>query len=237
MRDNGPRSNFRIRRSRFYLLIIFFSCLPFLCLLLAIQCYVLWEDNQKLRLGVERFEADYQAAEARAERLENLEALLREEDVPGREILVRQLAKADQPQDVDENPPQEPAENAHGAEAEGPGHEEFPVVNTGRVKVSNVQVRAIRGNALRIGLDLRNPDSEQLLSGLVDAVLITANGEKRELSFTPRDVGNFRINRFKRTVMMAQVPRGISLVNARIILEVRSQSGEVIYSNIFAVQR
>lgn len=242
MRDNGPRHSVRLRRSRFYLLIIFFSCLPFLCLLLAIQCWLLWDLNVKLRANVERFETDYQAAEARAEKLENFEALLNEENVPAREIILRRLA-ADTPAPHVEDAHAEDAAEATAAESvethlmtEGPGHEEFPAIDTGRVKVYNVQIRAMRGNVLRIGLDLRNPDSEQLLSGEVGATLVTANGEKKILRFVPENVGNFRINRFKRTVMSAHVPRGISLVDGQIIIEVRNQEGKELYRNIFAIQ-
>lgn len=232
MRDNGPRHSFRIRRSKLYFLVIFFAALPFLCALLIAQCWFLWEANMKLRGNLEKFEADYQAAVTRAERLENLEILLEEDTIAGRDLLVRQLAakpdKADQEgQD----------EGAKPELAEGPGHEEFPALDTGRVKVSNVQVRAMRGNILRIGLDLRNPDTEQLLSGEVGAALVTAAGENMPLDFVPQDVGNFRISRFKRTVMSAHLPRNINLANSQIILEVKDQAGQELYRNIFAVQR
>lgn len=235
MRDNGPRRSIRLRRSRFYLLIAFFSSLPFLCILLSIQCWLLWKDNINLRENVERFEADYQDAETRAERLENLEELLKEENVYGRKIILSNLAASSE---------HAPAQEDNASTVilpenmpEGPGHEEFPVLDTGRVKVSNVQARAMRGNTVRVGLDLHNPDNEHLLSGNVSAVLITSNGEKYSLLFTPHDIGNFRINRFKRTVMSASVPRDISLINSEIILEVKNEDSEPIYRNIFAVQR
>lgn len=259
MRDNGPRRSLRIRRSRFYLLIIFFASLPFLCILLSIQCWLLWEDNQKLHESVERFESDCQAAEARAERLENLEEFLREENVPARGVLVRQLARdasqdiipPAQPREQQSAPPPPRETNENGSIqakvetevqekpelADGPGHEEFPAIDTGRVTVSNVQARAMRGNSLRIGLDLRNPENGTLLIGEVDATLVTASGEKHELVFAPHNVGSFRINRFKRTVMVAHVPREVNLADSQIILEVKNQDGEIIYSNIFAVQQ
>ncbi len=232
MRDNGPRRSFRIRRSRLYLLIFFFACLPFICALLAVQCWFLWDMNLKLRDNVEKFEIDYQNAVARAERLENLEALLDEQSVPGRDIIMRRLAASPEKEDTGKDESPESPELA-----EGPGHEEFPAVDNGQVKVSNVQVRAMRGNILRIGLDLRNPDADQLLSGEVSATLVTASGEKRLLSFMPQDVGNFRISRFKRTVMSAQLPRTVSLADSQIILEVKDQAGKELYRNIFAVQR
>lgn len=235
MRDNGPRRSFHLRRSNFFLLLVFFGCLPFLCLLLTTQCWLLWQENIKLRDSMERFESEYQAVESRAERLENLEELLREENAKGREIITRQLASnSEAPEPEEKSAPSPPAEETGN---EGPGHEEFPALDTGRVKVGNVQARSIRDNTLRIGLDLRNPDNEPLLSGTVEAALITANGERRSLVFTPREVGAFRISRFKRTVMNAQLPRNTNLTNAQIILEVKDQDNRPIYRNIFAVQR
>lgn len=232
MRDNGPRRSFRIRRSRLYLLGLFFACLPFISVGLAVQSWLLWEENAKLRENVEKFKTDYQKAVARAERLENLEILLEEESVPGKDIIIQQLAaNAEKQKEEKTETPQAPELE------EGPGHEEFPVVDSGQIKISNVQVRAMRGNILRIGLDLRNPDAEQLLSGEVAATLITAAGDKKELTFTPQDVGNFRISRFKRTVMSSHVPRNISLTNSQVILEVKDQSGKELYRNVFAVQR
>lgn len=237
MRDNGPRRSFRLRRSLFFALVAFFACLPFLCAALGWQCWQLWQENASLRANMQRFEMDTQAAQATAERLQNFEELLREEGVQGRELLLRRLARAG-----GEAPPEasQVGDTAQGAAAplgDGPGHEEFPVVDTGAVKVGNVQARALRGNGLRIGLDLRNPDSQKLLTGSVSATLVTASGQKCPLAFDPEDVGNFRISRFKRAVMVARVPEQYSLVNAQVILEVREQDADLIYRNIFAVER
>ncbi len=236
MRDNGPRSSFRMKRSNFLLLAVFLGCMPFVAAFFCAQCWMLWQENYRLRSNMERFEADYQMAEARAERLENLEDLLKQENVQGKELLTRQLAESDKKSA--RAPEKETEEQAELPEMqEGPGHEEFPALDTGRVLVSNVQARARPDNALRIGLDLRNPDNEPLLSGRVEAVLLSADGERRLLEFDPVDVGNFRIARFKRTVMNAIAPKDMSLVNAQIILEVKDQSGKPLYSNIFAIQR
>lgn len=235
MRDNGPRRSFHFRRSNFFLMLVFFGCLPFLCLLLVTQCWLLWQENVKLRDSMERSETEFQAISSRAERLENLEDLLREENAPGLRILTRQLAgNAVNVTQIEKGLEQ----SASLPEAdEGPGHEEFPTLDTGRVVVNNVQVRTRRGNNLRIGLDLRNPENESLLSGTIEAALITANGERRALEFKPRDVCLFRISRFKRTVMNASVPRSVSLINAQVILEVKDQENKPIYRNIFAVQQ
>lgn len=232
MRDNGPRRSFRMRRSRLHLLIFFFACLPFICAFLAAQCWFLWNENIKLRENAEKVATDYQKAIARAERLENLEALLDEKSVPGRDIIVRRLAAAPKKPDSEvKDAPPEP-ENQ-----EGPGHEDFPAVDTGQIKVSNVQARAMRGNTLRVGLDLRNPNADQLLSGEVGATLVTAAGENVPLTFNPEDVGHFRISRFKRTVISARVPASVNLADSQVILEVKDPSGQDLYRNIFPVQR
>lgn len=236
MRDNGPRRSFRIRRSRLYILALIFFCLPFICALLAVQCWHLRENNIRLREGVEKLEADLQSAAARAARLENVAALLEEKSVPGRDMIIRQLAKAPEAPEPGISESLEPRQDAEIQE--GPGHEDFPAIDSDAVKVSNVQVRAMRGNTLRIGLDLRNMNSEQLISGEVSATLVTAAGEKMPLDFTPSDVGSFRISRFKRTVMSAHVPQSVSLADSQVILEVKSQAGgEPLYRNIFSVQR
>lgn len=238
MRDNGPRSSYRLRRSNFILLLAFFGCLPFLVILLLTHSWMLWQENVRLRNSMERFESDYQLAETRAERLENLEEMLKEENVQARELTLRRIATAGQKREnAEEKEPGQEAMETPPELVEGPGHEEFPALDTGRVLVSNVQARARSGNNLRIGLDLRNPDSEPLLSGTVEAILLTANGERRPLEFVPADVGTFRITRFKRTVMNAAVPHEFSLVNAQIILEVKDQDEKPIYRNIFYVQR
>ena len=237
MRDNGPRRSIRLRRSRFYLFLVFLFSTPFLCVLLALQCWLLWEENVKLRENVERFELDCQTAEYRAERLENLEILLNEENIPARELILRQLAHSGNLSAAYVPEGEEETASPDPSTVSGPGHEDFPVVDTGRVKIENVQIRAVRGRNLRVGLDLRNPENESLLTGDVGATLVTADGEKTLLSFAPSDAGSFRINRFKRAVMTARTPGGASLENASVILEVRDQTGNTLYQNIFAVQR
>lgn len=233
MRDKGPRHSLKMRRTHYYAMLAFFGCLPFLCILLATQCWLLWKDNEKLRASMKNFESDCLAAQATAERLENLETLLKEGNTPGRDIVIRQLAADKQ---APAQPEPGPVPESQMME-EGPGHEEFPVLDTGRVKVGNVQARLLRGNSIRIALDLRNPDNENLLSGEIEATLVTTNGEKLPLKLDRREMGNFRINHFKRAVMISKLPPDTNTVNSEVILEVRNQAGEPVYRNIFSVQR
>lgn len=237
MRDNGPRSSIRMRRSHYYVIIAFFACLPFLCVLLAAQCWMLWKENAQLRDNIDKFEVEFQKAEAIAEKLENLRELLDEDNTPGREIVVRQIAGAEKKTEGHSPNMDAAAMEGEAAQDEGPGHEDFPALDTGRVKVGNVQARALRGNSLRIALDLRNPDNENMLSGEVEATLVTVGGERIPLRFDRRDMGNFRINHFKRAVMISKLPPDTPLDNSEVIVEVRDQAQKTVYRNIFAVQR
>lgn len=247
MRDNGPRRSFRVHRGSFYAALVFFACLPLLVGALGWQAWRLWQENALLRDNVLRFESDCQEAQAIAERLENLEELLREDGVPGRELVLSKLASAEQAQRLpaaaparDPRAPDQADDAEDGARQlldEGPGHDEFPAIDVGYVKVDNVQARALHDRKLRIALDLRNTDNQKIASGTVLGTLITADGAKIELGFEQEDVGNFRISRFKRTVMVARLPGQASLVNAQVILEVRTQDKKVVYRNIFAVER
>lgn len=236
MPDNGPRRSLRIGMVRFRIMVFFFCLMPVICALLTWVAWHFWGETRILQASVQRFEDDCRVAQATAERLEHLEELLSEESVPARELILRRLAGGDGHARL--------ATDADGAETrtqesempEGPGHEDFPSIENGAIKVSNVQARW-RGNKLRITLDLANTQNQKLLAGTVDANLVLADGRKMELDFIPADVGNFRINRFKRTVMLATLPRSLSLVNAQVIIDVRDQDNTVLYRNIFPVLR
>lgn len=261
MRDNGPRRSFRVRRGFFFAAATFFACLPLAVAILGWQYIELFNENTSLRANMLRFETQCREAQATAERLEHFEELLNESGMQGREMLVRRLAGAQNAAAAADSAAESEAARANanasagassatttesaGAGAssggagpgEGPGHEEFPVVDTGYIKVGNVQARSLRGGKLRIALDLHNADTRRLASGTVNVILLTANGVRHVLKFEPEDVGDFRINRFKRTVMAGREPANVSLVNARVILEVRNGDNEIVYSNIYAVER
>lgn len=235
MRDNGPRKNYHLRRKTFLGLLLFFTLSPLLGAFLAWGCWHLWTRAEFLAEKNSRLELELADTSAKLDRLENLESLLQESAVPGRDIILRRLAARSSQSAA--AAPQEAAEPGPQAADEGPGHEEFPAIDSGRIQVSNVQARAMRGNTLRIGLDLRNPENEQIISGIVRATLLTADGQRVALQFEPADAGAFRISRFKRAVLVSRVERKLSLIDASVILEVAGQDGDELYRNIFAVER
>ncbi|MBQ3059825.1 MAG: hypothetical protein IJD16_05880 [Desulfovibrio sp.] len=229
MRDNGPRRNFRMRRSRFFALLIFFAVLPLCCAILCWQAWRLHEENMRLRDGQLRLESEWQAAMDTARRLENMAALLREEDIQGHEMVLRRLS--------DMGAEKYETEVSAATVSDGPGHEEFPAIDNGFVQVRNVQARVLRGSKLRIALDLHNTDNQDQATGTVRAILVTNDGKRHSLLMEPADVGDFRIHRFKRTVMVTSLPGNISTVNAQVIIEVMSKNDVLSFRNIYAVEQ
>lgn len=234
MWDNGPRHTMRLGYGRYWFLIIFFCSLPVVCVALMWLSWRLWQETRILQANIQSFEADCQLAQATAERLGNLEALLQAEGMRGREVLLRSLANSGHTSSA--SAAEGNGDGVAVALQDGPGHEDFPVVDIGELGVSNVQVR-LRGNRLRIALDLANAGSQTIVSGEVEATLVLADGTRLKLVFSPEDVGCFRISRFKHSVMAAKVPSRLNLENAQVIIEVKNQAANLLYRNIFAVQR
>lgn len=230
MRDNGPRHSCRMRLSHFAAMAIFFGCLPFVCAGLAYWSGNLWEMNKTLTERAERLETDARLAVEKAEKLQYLEELLDETSLPARDLVLRRLAGPARPM------PPNNRETVPESMEEGPGHEEFAVVDTGAVKVDNVQIRLLGGNGLRIGLDLRNPESDKLLSGEVTATLVTADGEKIPLVFSPSGAETFKISRFKRATMISHPGQMINMADGQVVIEVKDSAGSLLYRNIYAVQ-
>lgn len=241
MSDDGARRTLRVRRARFYALVISLLCFPLLAAGLGWWAFQLWRDNAALSAEQARLERELLEAEATAERLENLEILLKEESVEGRRLLASRLvgrSEAATATETDASAEQQEMEQALRQPAEGPGHAEFPSVSSELVKVLNVRARALGNGKLRISLDLRNTERQKVVSGEVSVTLLTADGQQHAVAFEPDDVGDFRISRFKRAVMVSRLPRSVGkLENSQVIIEVKKSDGQLLFRNIFAVER
>ncbi len=126
--------------------------------------------------------------------------------------------------------------SAAAALQEGPGHEEFPVVDEGIIMIENVQSRLVEPRRIRTSLDLRNPGSTSL-SGTVFCILSLASGEMIPLSLSPASVGNYRILRWKKAVLFADIASEYDLFNAQMIIEVKDTTGKLLYRNSFAIEQ
>ena len=233
MRDNGEVRSLRMR----------LSLLVTLCSLCAIMPFVagagiwfsvdLWMNQAVLGEANYRLSRESMEARAKAERLGNLEHLL-QRDVAVESIVVSNVNKpatkvgAEAPKPEDEQA---------SAMQEGPGHSEFPTIATGFITLDNINVRQQPGNKLRMSMDLRNPDSKKAVSGIVSCTMITAAGETVPLQFRPADAGDFRITRLKRAVLVSVLPPQTNFTNAQVVVEVKSDSGELVYRNVFPVER
>ncbi|MDR3358608.1 MAG: hypothetical protein LBN96_07130 [Desulfovibrio sp.] len=225
----------------FYALLCGIICLPLLICGLGWFSYNIFKENYTLRESILRFEEDFQKAQSIAERLENIEELLDENSVAGKDILLRRLAASSETDSASPSGAQADSADENRQAPQSPKdtpQETVPTISTDDyIKVENVQARALRENKLRIALDLRNADTRKIAVGRVSVVLLTADGSRHEPVFVPHNVGDFRISRFKRTVMRANLAHRLNLVNAQVILEVRREDDSVVYRNLFAVER
>ncbi len=119
---------------------------------------------------------------------------------------------------------------------DGPGHEEFPVIDEGIIMVENVQSRLVEPRRIRTALDLRNPGSTSL-AGTVFCILSLASGEMVPLTLSPAAVGNYRILRWKKAVLFADIASEHDLFNAQMIIEVKDTAGKLLYRNSYAIEQ
>ena len=267
IRDNGDRRSLRLSRRLFLSLIVFFLLLVPLCGLALWQAVVWWQTSAGLHARLERAETALASAQATAQRLQNLEVLLSEAGIDGREYVLRKLAAhtagkgrqlaaavsvvpgqpdtagdessgseapAGEPQ-VPETPAQDTRETAPQATDDGGDGEQFQGVDLGYVRVSNVTARLVQQRRLRIALDLHNTEKQEVASGTVEAILLTADGNRTNLEYTVEDAGNFRISFFKRAVMLSRLPSRFNLANAQILVEVRNHEHTLVFSNLYPV--
>lgn len=286
IRDNGERRSLRLSRRLFLSLIVFFVLLVPLCICAVWQGASLWLGKSELQARLERTETALATALATAQRLQNLEVLLNEAGVDGREYVLRKLAThtagngkqlaaavsvvppvastvassaeatgatADQPQPettgtegsesapttgdtpAGESPAPENREAAQQLADEGGDGEPFQGVDLGYVRVSNVTARLGQHRRLRLALDLHNTEKQEVASGTVEAILLTADGGRTNLEYTVEDAGNFRISFFKRAVMLSRLPSQHNLTNAQILVEIRNHEHTLVYSNLYPV--
>lgn len=284
IREDGSRSSWRMRRLWWNLAVASLLLLPCAVGGMGWLCWELWTRGQAAEAENGRLLARNESLERRMEQLDMLSDLLKEEQVPGRDMVIRALAdrtpgaqgraasdegrkaapaavaadarkagkpsapaaeEAPKPAEAPgtsgaaspEAPDDEGALGRKMAQSDGPGHAEFPILDTGYVAVQNVNARVVNRTSLRIMLDLRNIGGGAAM-GVVVPWLVTADGRRLALSPTPPEAADFRIMRFKHAVFAAPLPEGGSAPGDQLIIEVRRAADkEIVFRNLFAIER
>ncbi len=247
MRDSGETKRFRIRRSYFRASIALFACFPLITIFTVWGNIALWRDNAILSQRIMDAELKSKEHIVKSERLSNLEALLKhEKDI---EIRIEENAVSSTLQETSvqseaptvESSLKNSSEKNNESQEEvsiddGPGHVDFPVIDEGVVVIENVQSRLVDLRRVRTSLDLRNPGNEALV-GEVDCILSLASGETIPLVLSPVNVGNYKILRWKKAVLFANVPEGHDLFNSQMIVEVKDANEKLVYRNMFPIEQ
>lgn len=230
MRDNGEVRSVRMRLSLLVTLCVASIIMPFVAVAGIWLSVDLWRNTSSLQDENRRLTREGQEAKAKADRLGNLEKLL-QRNATTETVVVSNVNRSETPK------PAPVEEETAPATQDGPGHSEFPAINTGYITLENINARVQPGSKLRISLDLRNPDTRKTLSGEVACTLVSAAGESTPLQFRPQDAGDFRITRLKRAVLLSVLPPQTNFTNAQVVIEVKNDSGELVYRNVFPVER
>ncbi len=234
MRDSGESKRYRMLRSRFRTLKLCCALSPFITAAALAGCYWLWEQNTLLSTANEQLAQKNAAYEISTKRLSHLEALLtRHEDVE-KKIAVKIAAQNGEKKLALENTPEEIQKSA--VAQEGPGHENFPVIDTGALQVDNVSSTLVEKDRIRTAFDLRNKGTESI-AGEAVCILSLASGKTIPLTPAPADAGKYKIANFKSAVMYTEVDSKLDLTNAELILEVKDQTGAVVYRNIYPLSQ
>lgn len=288
IREDGSRSSWRMRRLWWNLAVASLILLPCAVGGMGWLCWELWTRGQAAEAENGRILARNEILERKAEQLDTLSVLLKEEKVPGRDMVIRALAgrtpgtgsraasdesrtaapsaaavadarkpgkaaapAAEEPKKEDarreapkpaeaaspDAPDDEGALGRKMAQSDGPGHAEFPILDTGYVSVQNVNARVVDRASLRVMLDLRNTGKGTAI-GVIVPWLVSADGRRRLLSPAPQEAAGFRIMRFKHAVFAAPLPEGGSAPGDQLILEVRRAADkEIVFRNLFAIER
>ncbi|MDD4952985.1 MAG: hypothetical protein PHV85_10590, partial [Desulfovibrionaceae bacterium] len=176
-----------------------------------------WWGNQVLVNEKKALEQRLVEAEVRLERLGNIEKILNSYDPKELQALLSATPNG-------------------GGEAGLDLGALFASVNTMQVGVENLKVQ-VEGGRLNVGFDLNNMQGAAPLSGSADLSLVRNDGGVVDPVFNKNDL-SFQIQRFKHVRTEASLPKGVEakgLFGLR--LEIKSDDGQVIYSETYPLQR
>lgn len=242
MRDDGRSWRRRITVRSFCIFCALLALMPPLLAGAFWGVRQLCRSNAQLETRISELEQENAGIHSELTRLANLEQLL---EMPGNAelfALQMQLAKnkaAEQTASLQESPPSREAKDQSrndAASAEGAPAAVSPAVDRGLISVENVHARFVSGDKLRIALDLHNSQQKRQLAGYVACSVKNLRGEIQPLEI-PKDVANFRINRFKRAVLAPRLPAAMRTPSLTVIVEIHLEDQGVVYRNEFLVER
>lgn len=232
MHDDGKARRLRISVPLYRTLWGLFILVPLITACTLWLSARLWQENAILTANTARLELAMREAQSTADKLSNLQSLLEQSEAaqgPVLQNLARQSAK--------EAPSPQPEGEDLDPSDSGPGHGDFPAVDTKAVIVENVNARLVRAGKIRINLDLRNPDPKRTIAGHVRCTFIADSGETVPLALSAEQA-DYKITRFKRAVFQPTIPPSVSdTTNARIIIEVFVDEDSLVYRNLFPLER
>lgn len=231
MRDSGTSRRFRVSRRGMGWVVLFLALMPPLLLVSLWHNYKTWDDVSDLTAENQALHERLTLMEAAASRSAGLQAMVQKP----RESVERHLSIA-------ANAPEGGGASVVSPTAspmavEGPGHEDFPVTESGIVSLRNVMVRELNNQRMRISMDVCNLEGKGHVSGRVVCQLLTEGGAMVKLEIMPESAAVFRITRLKKAVFSCLVPRQHSIANGQMIISVFNDAGEILYRNIYAVSR
>ncbi len=229
MRDSGESKRVRMYRSRFRTLVTLCVLSPMVAAAAVAGAYWVWEQNTKLVASNKALVAENEAYRITTTRLQHLEALLKPHKGVERKLAVRIAASEIKEKTIATEVSE--AERAKDLQQAGPGHAEFPVVDTGALKVENVACTLVGTDRIRAAFNLRNGGTESI-AGEIFCILSLADGKTVPLTPTPAEAGTYKITNFKSAVLFIDLEQGLELVNAEMILEAKDAKGTVIYRNV-----
>ncbi len=242
MRDSGESRRMRIRRSIFRYVVMFFLLCPVLAAAAGTAIYYLWEERTKLQLHIAELEEINYKNQANSKRLSHLEALLnRQKDVQknlSQNMAAKNVQKVTAQQKAGEkNGKKNSSDKNSGPEdIEGPGHADFPVLDTKEIIVQNVTNLLSAKRRLRTSFDLHNEGKESK-AGEVVCILSLASGKTVRLVPQPADAGKYKISRFKKAVILTQIEPEVDMSNAQLILEIKNEAGKEIFRNVYPISQ
>jgi len=127
--------------------------------------------------------------------------------------------------------PETPAQ-ATGTPPAGEDKVEYPVVDTGQVRLADVSVLLVDGRRLRVRMDLHNESGRQV-SGRLLLFLLTPDGERSELVHNDP---TFRISRLKKFASTSVVPESVAdLTNTMLMVEVVDSSSTLLSRQLYPI--